>query len=210
VLLYRAIQLINMENNFIPKQEKGGHLDVTADITFSTIEEAITFFEVAKNRLLDVNFWDEICKAPSATFSLRNDKNSSIKGLAKENDYIRINIPGPGPKTGEGFDWVKIESIKSQEIEGTQLLSMTVRPSNHPLKPKHLIAHFFTAKASSTFEVKRISNKIYAEVHGRNEIANTKAGGFLDRVRNVAVGLGAKLGISYPQWKLLVEGIVRS
>jgi hypothetical protein len=199
-----------MRDELIPKQEKGGQLDVYSDTALESLGDATHFFEVVKTRLLDINLWDEVCKAPSATFRLINNKNQEIIGLAKEGDYIRINIPGPGTKTGEGFDWVRIESITVQKAESTELLSITVRPCNHPLKPKYLIAHFFTERASSTFQIKRMNNKIYAAVHGRNELINNKVGNLLDRIRNTLVGLGAKLGISYPQWKLLVEGLVRS
>ena len=45
-------------------------------------------------------------------------------------------------------------------------------------------------------------------MHGRNEEANTAESDFFDGLRNMAVGYSAKMGLSFPQWKLLVEGIV--
>ncbi|HTM97890.1 MAG TPA: hypothetical protein VL088_04070, partial [Pedobacter sp.] len=49
---------------------------------------------------------------------------------------------------------------------------------------------------------------IQAEVHGRNELPNLKAGSIVDKARNAIIGLGAILGISVLQWKLLTKGIV--
>jgi hypothetical protein len=198
-----------MENEFVPKQEKGGKLDIRANLTLASEEEAEIFFEVVKKRLFNINGWDEVCMVPSSTFKLINRKNQEIIGTAKEGDYIRINIPGPGTKIGEGFDWVNIESILEHHADHTELWSITVRPCSHPLKPKELIAHFFSPMASSTFQAKRVKNKIYTAVHGRNEVANNKIGSLLDRLRNTMVAFGAKIGFSYPQWKLLAEGLLR-
>ena len=71
-------------------------------------------------------------------------------------------------------------------------------------------AHFFKDAATSTFQVKRIANEVYAEVHGRNEVANTEANATTDKIRNTVVGWSAKLGLSFPQWKSLVTGIVKN
>jgi hypothetical protein len=52
-----------------------------------------------------------------------------------------------------------------------------------------------------------MGNVVTAEVHGRNETPNTHTDHVLDNIRNTMVGLGAKVGASYPQWKGLVAGI---
>ncbi len=198
-----------MNSTIIPKQETGSKMDVVARTELDSIADAVYFFQIVKQRLLNVNQWDDICKLTSTTFKLINAKNQAIVGLAKQDDYIQINIPGPGTKLGEGYDWVRIEKIYEQLAENAELLSITVRPCNHPLKPNHT-AHFFHPIATSTFQVKRIDHVIYAEIHGRNELPNNKEGVWLDRIRNTFVALSAKLGFSYPQWKLLAEGLVRA
>ena len=67
---------------------------------------------------------------------------------------------------------------------------------------------FFKEDATSTFIVERDGNNLRAAVHGRNELPNTKADKPLDKARNAIVGLGAMLGLSNPQWKSLVKGIL--
>lgn len=197
-----------MKNQFIPEQIVGSKLDLSANIKLDDKQEALDFFEIVKKRLLNVNKWDEICNAPSSTFKLINFKNQPITGLVKKNDYIRIKIPGPGTKLGEGFDWVRVESINEKIAKDEEILSITVRPCSHPLKPKNEIAHFFQPTATSTFQVYRNGNLIYATVHGRNEIPNTKNGRLLDKIRNTLIAWSAKLGFSYPRWKLLVNGLL--
>lgn len=198
-----------MENELIPKQCKGGQMDAVANCSLNSATEAVSFFEVVKNRLLNVNDWDEVCQAPSSTFRLLNAKNQRLERLAQVGDFIRINIPGPGTKLGKGFDWVTIESIDERFLPDGELLSMTVRPCSHPLHPDGITAHFFSASATSTFQVRRLNDSVSAAVHGRNELANTHFGNVFDKIRNWMVAFGAKLGFSYPQWKLLVEGLIR-
>lgn len=198
-----------MENSFIPKQELGNKLDLTSITRLDSNTEALGFFELVKDRLLAINQWDEICNAPSAVFRLMNGKNQEIVGLPQEGDYIRIDVPGPGSKAGRGYDWVRIAQIGEHQTTAASLLSITVRPSPHPLHTDEGIAHFFQATATSTFQVKRYGNMVQASVHGRNELANTINVGLMDKMRNAMIGWLAKLGLSYPQWKLLTDGLVR-
>lgn len=198
-----------MENTLVPKQKTGSKLDLLSFTECDSIEEALVFFQAVKHRLLNVNQWDEICNVPSSVFKLINEKGQEVAGLIKEDDYIRINIPGPGTKIGEGYDWVKVESITEQEFSDGEILSITVRPSHHPLRAFSETAHFFWNEATSTFQVKRKGKIIYAAVHGRNELPNNKTSIFVDNLRNTLVGWSAKIGFSYPQWKGLTEGLIK-
>jgi hypothetical protein len=93
-------------------------------------------------------------------------------------------------------------------LDGAEVLSITARPASNPSTEDNSTAHFLTEEATSTFQVKRLGNAIFAEEHGRNEVANTATGSVLDNIRNTFVGLGAKIGFSYPQWKALVKGLL--
>lgn len=196
-----------MKELFVPEQKEGKQFDVNACVELDNHADALAFFEKVKQRLLNVNYWYELCEFPATTFTLISGDNKKINRLAKEKDYIRINIPGPGTRAGEGFDWVQVERVAEKSSPGFEILSMTVRPVAHPLKPQHGVAHFFSKYSTSTFQVIRTGNKICAAVHGRNEMSN-KEGALLDKFRNTLISFGAKLGFSYPQWKLLVEGLV--
>ena len=194
--------------NEIPKQEHGSKMDAIAEINLGAEVEAMEFYQVARMRLLEVYNWDKICGYASATFILIDASGQELKRAASEGDFIKIDIPGPGSTTGDGYDWVRVEQIHEESSEHNQMVSMRVRPCPNPMNESEEVAHFFKDEATSTFMVSRIGTEVLAEMHGRNEMANTDSAGVIDRIRNVAVGLGAKIGFSYPQWKVLVESLV--
>lgn len=193
--------------NAVPAQESGSEMNAVEEATFTTIEEANAFYEIAKERLLNVNKWDEVAKLPSSTFILCDPSGERISRKVQLGDYLKIDIPGPGTSTGDGYDWVKVEFIEEEHQDGADITSFRVRPTDNPQSPEKAVAHFFDDAATSTFQVKKIGNVVTAEVHGRNETPNTHTDHVLDNIRNTIVGLGAKVGASYPQWKGLVAGI---
>ncbi|SMC89484.1 hypothetical protein [Pedobacter africanus] len=192
----------------VPPQYTGSEMDAVEKIELASEAEAIHFFQTVKERLLDVNHWKEIAGGASSDFFLTDGEGHPVQRKATGGDHIRIDIPGPGPQTGGGYDWVTIEEIKAQVTDDTEVLSMTARPSANPLADSQDTAHFLTDEATSTFQVKRIGHTIYAEEHGRNEVTNTDTENTLDNIRNTFVGWGAKAGFSYPQWKALVKGLL--
>lgn len=192
----------------IPLQFKGSEMNAVEEAVMDSEEKAIAFFELVKKRLLDVNRWGELAELPMSTFRLTDKEGKEIAGSAKEGLYFKIDIPGPGTKTGDGFDWVFIESIQSEKYPDQEYLSMRVRPVANPSGERTDTAHFLENDATSTFQVKRIGNTLYAEEHGRNEVPNTKTENTMDNIRNTMVGWSAKLGMSYPQWKSLVKGLL--
>lgn len=193
-------------DDLIPAQYLGSKMDVSEKLVTTNEAEAFAWFRKASERLLDVNSWGSF--AGLSEFQLTDASEERIFRAAQEKDYIRIDIPGPGTKAGKGYDWVRIEEIRSVETPDEQILAMTVRPSAHPASEDNIPAHFLGHNATSTFVVKRKGLEIFVEEHGRNEIINTKQTNLSDNARNFAVGLAAKLGLSYPQWNALVKGIL--
>lgn len=195
----------------IPKQEHGASTDTISKIKLDSVEEALWEFEIVKDRLLNVSKWHELSGEILARFQLTDASGAELSGSAKEGDYIRINVPGPGNKSGEGYDWVRIEKIESisDESESLEFVAIKVRPCPSPVNEELSTAHFFKNIATSTFVVKRINSTISAEVHGRNEETNTDTPDVSDKIRNFIVGLGAMLGFSKVQWKSLVDGLIK-
>lgn len=192
----------------IPPQEIGVQMDVVEKRSFEEELAAINFFELVKYRLLDINRWSSLAGNQLSKFQLTNAFGNPIEGLANTGDYFKIDIPGPGSAIGEGYDWVFIESITGEKEAGMEMLTLKVRPAANPLSTSTDTAHFLTEQATSTFQVKRIGKHIYAEEHGRNEQANTFTSNTADNIRNMFVGWAATLGLSFPQWKALVKGLL--
>src|SRR6185436_10561174 len=116
------------------------------------------------------------------------------------------------PDAGQGYDWVKIESIDDHRDPSGPIeeVSFRVRPASSPLDGNNDTAHFFSDHATSTFSVVRDKRTIKASVHGRNESPNLKTGKTSDKIRNAFIATGAITGLAKVQWKKLVKGILDS
>lgn len=200
-----------MENDqaLIPEQRVGAQKDSRQTVGFESVEAARAFFQIARERLLDVNRWHELCGGPSATFQLRDAAGVPVDRPAQVDDYFQIDIPGPGTRSGEGYDWVRIEAVEDRADEISDLTCLRVRPAPSPLNDQADVSHFFRDTATSTFLVVRTDSTVSAEVHGRNEVPNTEAENLIDKVRNAATALGALLGFADVQWGTLVKALVR-
>jgi hypothetical protein len=195
----------------IPEQYKGDQSDVGQHVDASTPRQAHSNFVEAARRLLNVNSWHDIAGPGSATFQLTDEQERKVDRMAKVGDFIRIDIPGPGPATGDGYDWVRIEAIEDKPDPGAdhESLIIHVRPASNPGNSEPDVAHFFGDSATSTFMVERNNLKVTASIHGRNEVPNTDVGRTVDKVRNAVVANAATSGIAALHWSLLVKGILR-
>lgn len=198
-----------MENIIVPQQLVGSQMDISSETICLTLTEATVLYEVAKERLFKVNNWDKVCGTEATCFQLTDSDGQPAEELV-EGCLIRIDIPGPGTSIGDGYDWVMVEKIVEQSGEGNQkFAAFTVRPCANPANPAEGTAHFFSNCATSTFMVTTYGTSVKAEIHGRNEVANGENESIFDGLRNTMVGWSAKIGLSFPQWKLLVEGICK-
>jgi hypothetical protein len=199
-------------DEMVPPNNKGSSLDTEFEVRAPDESEAKKLFALASHRLLDVNSWDKICGPMSAVFKLTDKNGVEINGLAKPGDHFQIDVPGPGPVAGDGFDWVEIEAMDDQRNPTGKEESVTlrVRPSPSPKNKNPDTAHFFSEDATSSFRVVRNGSVVRAEVHGRNETPNTETTSTIDKLRNAVVGTGAKAGMSTPQWKSLVKGLLNT
>ena len=195
----------------IPAQETGAKSDNEHSVTFNSIEEAKKYFQLAKDRLQQVNRWHEMAGALTADFHLTDREGREVDRAPQTGDYFRISVPAPGPGAGDGFDWVRVELMENNRGSSNEneIFGIRVRPSESPIpNGETSVAHFFKDDATSTFIVERDGRNVKAAVHGRNELPNTTADKPMDKARNAIVGIGAMLGLSNPQWKSLVKGIL--
>ncbi|MEH3112873.1 hypothetical protein [Pedobacter terrae] len=195
-----------LKNDLVPQQLVGSQMDVVEERKLNSLIQAQEFFAAAEKRLLAVNEWGKI--SGLSDFKVFTPEGKEAMRSAQKEDFIRIDIPGPGPLSGDGFDWVMVEEIKSEHDGDQEMIGMCVRPCSSPLNQDKEVAHFLKDHAASTFIIRRDRIRVWAEEHGRNEQANVDDGTLIDRARNLIVGFSAKLGLSYPQWKLLVKGLL--
>lgn len=196
-------------NHHIPKQQVGKKIDAAHDVTFHSIQDARDFYYIVRNRLLAINHWSRIAKLPMSTFQLIGPRGESDIPMARVGDYIKIDIPGPGPSNDQHVDYVRIEEIKETDTPEIQLLTLRLRPSEEPgANSTAEVQHFFSQVSTSNFQIQRDGKTITASYFGRNEVINTDVDALSDQLRNRVVGWAAKLGFSYPQWDALVKGLV--
>lgn len=197
------------ESDIVPEQQSGKAIDAESSIDLAATEDATSFFEQVKDRLQNVNQWKEVAGTLSATFQLVDANGMEVKRKAQKGDYFKIDIPGPGTESGEGYDWVQIEEVESTSAPDSERFAFRVRPTDNPQNRKQDVAHFYSRDSTSSFVVERNRNKITASVHDRNTKPNTEATTAIDKIRDAVVGAAGVISFSKIQWKNLTDGLVR-
>jgi hypothetical protein len=195
-------------SNIIPEQQTGKSIDAESFIELKDEHEAKNFFVNVKQRLQNVNQWKEYAGNISADFRLVDKVGKEVQRLAKKGDYFKIDIPGPGSKSGDGYDWVRIEEIVSTSEPDAESFGFRVRPADNPQKGGSEVAHFYSRESTSSFVVERNKNKITVSIHDRNTKPNTDAGGPFDKIRDTVVGTAGVITFSKIQWKNLTDGLL--
>jgi len=192
----------------IPDNQDGGIINAESFVECSDSETAMSFYSKARRRLLDVNHWQDLSGHSLAHFQLADAYGNDVSGIVQEGYFFKIDIPGPGTKTGDGFDWAKVEAIEEVTSLEVESLAIRVRPAPNPTSGEDSIAHFYSEESTSTFTVTREGNKITAAIYDRNTKPNTDHDGPLDQVRNVIGGIIGRFAFSKIQWKKLTNGLL--
>jgi hypothetical protein len=192
----------------VPEHVRGKVINAESRKELIDSPSAETLFLTAKQRLLDVNNWNKIASKLLANFQLTDMHGTPIEGMATKGNYFKIDIPGPGSASGDGFDWVVVERVEIYESADLQSIAIRVRPSANPASEKNDIAHFYTNDSTSTFTVTREAKKITAAVYDRNIRVNTESGQPVDLLRNALVGTVGRMVFSKVQWQALTDSLI--
>ena len=193
----------------IPDHYTGKEIISEATLELSSEEEAKSFFQEVRARLVDVNNWHKVAGTLSAKFQLVDKNGQEVFRPVQKGDYFKIDIPGPGSKAGEGYDWVNVEEMKDANKPHVESTGIRVRPTSNPLTANDDVAHFYSNESNSSFIVTREKNKIIATVSDTNTKPNKESHDLTDKLRDVAVGMGALSAFSKIQWKNLVDGLIK-
>lgn len=204
---YRFILVMEKQTSeVVPPQKEGTEKSFEDAISFASIEEAQKHFQVVKARLLDINRWEQIAGTGSSKFILTDKEGKEVNRAPVFGDHIKIDIPSASHQ----HDWVRIESIEEPpSTQEHEFIGIKVRPTPNPISNERHVSHFFSSKSTSTFIVRREKNKVFAQVHGRNEIPNSETKSVWQKIKNWVVALGAIVGMANMQWKNLVKGLVK-
>src|SRR5579862_8438433 len=104
--------MTNEINRLIPDNYVGKPTNLSSSLILQSREESLLCYQRASKRLLNPPIWHKLSGWASASFELTGSDAERKERLAEEGDHFKINIPGPGPSAGEGYDWVIVEKIK--------------------------------------------------------------------------------------------------
>ena len=96
----------------VPPQYKGQEIEVDATQDLKTEVDALHLYNIARKKLLNVNNWSKVAGVLTAEFQIVDKNGEKVHREVEQGDYLRIDIPGPGTKEGDGFDWVLVEELK--------------------------------------------------------------------------------------------------
>ncbi len=194
----------------IPDHHTGKIIDTEETVELNSSEEARAFFQTVKSRLLQVNGWHQLAGALSATFQLVDPNGQEVNREVQQGDYFKIDIPGPGPSAGDGYDWVKVEEVQQVAEGEVESVGIRVRPAPSPLNQDKNVAHFYSPESTSNFTVTREGKKITVGIYDRNTKPNTEVDSVTDKLRDTTVGAGAVAAFSKVQWKNLATGLLKN
>jgi hypothetical protein len=197
------------KSGIVPDQQTGKAIDAESSIELTNENEARAFFTEVKSRLQNVNQWHEYAGVLLASFQLVDKNGIEVQREARKGDYFKIDIPGPGSKSGDGFDWVQIEDENYTSTPDGEQFGFRVRPTDNPQSREQDVAHFYSKESTSTFIAQRIGNKITVSIHDRNTKPNTDADRTPDKVRDALVGTAGAISFSKIQWQNLTDGILK-
>lgn len=193
----------------LPAQFVGKEIIAEASCTCNTNSEAQELFKRSKKRLLEVDHWKEFLASISADFCIMNNNGTPTGKPVTKGNLLRIDIPGPGSSSGDGYDWVVVEELKEFAEEEIQSIAFRVRPTFNPKSTTETIAHFYDRQATSTFIVTRNGNTVYSTIADRNIKPNDTNNSIVDTIRNMPVAIGAIGLLSKLQWKNLADGLLK-
>ena len=192
----------------IPGQFKGQALEVEASQVPGNETAAQSLYELAKKKLFSVNDWHQVVADLTARFQIVDQDGNEVSRNVNKGDYLRINIPGPGNKEGDGYDWVVVEELKEINKGSFQSAGFRVRPTENPFGKKNETAHFYSNETTSSFIITRENVKVVSWIVDRNMLPNTDAESIVDKLRDVMVGVSGIAGFSKVQWQGLADGLL--
>jgi hypothetical protein len=194
-------------DKFIPGNWQGKATNLQHSKTAANENVATEIFHTACERLFSPSGWHRLAGVASAGFTHFNSPLEKVTRAVQAGDFLRIDIPGPGPSDGGDYDWVKVEMA---ETDRRIYCGLLLRACANPFSDALNTAHFFTSDATSSFIIERSALTVTASYHGRNEIANKTQASPKDKLRNSLVAMGAMAGLSELQWTALLKSFINN
>ena len=103
----------------VPENKDGKAVDIEYSITEENLQDAITMFRLAYSRVIYPAIWKSLAGVGTASFSIWMADSTEVQRHLQVDDFLKIDIPGPGPSAGEGYDWVRVEALQENILPHT-------------------------------------------------------------------------------------------
>jgi len=201
--------LINIQH-LLPEQNAGSSTDAVAVKVCTSPSGAEDVYKKLSEQLLNINSWEINAGKLPVSFDLIDSKGKGGHYLAAETLFVKIKMPAPRNKAGQGYDWVVIEKVEKHHEPLIEYLHIQMRPCPCIENKDGGIAHFYEQTATNSFILARSGCDIQLSVHGRNESPNTANVKVWDMLRNVFVAGGGIFGGSRLQWEDFVKEMIKA
>lgn len=197
-------------NPIVPPQKEGKHNDLCEERILEDSLTAGRIYDHIRQRLLHPESWEKIADTSSVSFRVYDASGHPVERAAQAGDYYRIDLAGPGPSAGDGYDWVRVDAVEehNDKATGAAVFGLRLTACAAPFGDEPDAAHFFKQGASSSFVLERKDATVRLSYHGRNEKPNTSTSHLADNIRNAITGVAAMLGFSEMQWSALLKGLL--
>ena len=201
----KALDAVGHEvNALLGKETK--NLTYSSEHVYPDEETAKQAFGRSVEKLFAVNHWSNL---PGITSTFERYDHQGVPSqdqVLLVGDYIRIELPAPGPLPD---NWVRVVAIEQTDTAA----QFTVVPSENPKPDKGTetapVEHFFNPHASSTFRVEQQGNRLIAAELGRNEQVNNQESTAGNRgILNTLIAAGGWAFFQEIQWKKLTDYLV--
>src|SRR5688572_3343582 len=128
----------------VPPQFTGQEIETEATKMLHDETEAKNLYAEAKKKLLDVNNWKEIAGAMTAQFHFNDEQGKEVNREVKKVDYLRLDIPGPGNKGGDRYDWVVVEELRHSSNGSVKSVGFRGRTNESPGSEENETAHYYS------------------------------------------------------------------
>ena len=183
------------KENYVPGQQLGTRINALESLYCKSEEEAKRFFELVKDRLMDVNAWKCTAAGKFPEVSLNDTNGKKVERRAQVGDFIQFSIKG------KHCNWASITQIVHNQREHGEVVQLIVEPISEKGEKEQ--------NGNSIFQVRRRGKLITAEEQGNNDLPNADVFVPINSLRNSFISWGAKMATSYPIWKALVVGILK-
>lgn len=205
----KTVKYLIYIEHLLPGQNTGSSSDAATIRQCLSQAIAEDLFKKLAEQLLKVSHWNVNAGILPTKFELVDSRGQGGHFCAAENLLVKIKMPAPKNKTGNGYDWVVIEKVVSHHEDQLEYLHIQMRPCAYLNKKEGCVAHFYTGTASNSFILIRSGSDLQLSVHGRNESPNTVNVTFLDKLRNRFVAGGGIFGGSKVQWEDFVKEMIK-